>query len=539
VLAEATVLGIVGSTVGAAAGVLAGRAAIDSVPGVIVIAIGVRPSFTISPSALVLGVVVGTAATIVAALVPARSVSRVPPVDAMRPEGVLEDRQAAAVRPVPLVGGVVALIVGFVLVAVGGAPALVVPGFVLAVVGFISSTAGAMGPLASVVAKVAGVLGSAGRLGGAALERSPRRVWATTLAVAVGVSTVLMFSGSAENQLDTFSRSIASLGKPDLIVTTAPGDLFPAEGLMPDEWVARMSAVPGVRAVHAGQAFYATIHGRRVLLEGAEDPPTVPLVTALGPEARADVLAGRAVSVSRAFANMHGLETGDNFELPTTSGPRQVRVAGVADVLMPNPAGGIAMALGDLRRSYERAGANWLEIYQERGADRAEVRRQVTALTDTAGFPLWVYSGQELLEVSRRSLDQSGGVFRAMQWVVVGATALAVLNTLLISVLERTREVGILRAIGTSRRRVRRMVATEAVGIGVVGGAIGALFGLFGHWIAVLAFKELLGFKVRYEFLLLPVLVAGAAAAVIVVFASVAPALRAARVNVVEAIGYE
>jgi putative ABC transport system permease protein len=171
--------------------------------------------------------------------------------------------------------------------------------------------------------------------------------------------------------------------------------------------------------------------------------------------------------------------------------------------------------------------------------DRTAVRTHIADLAKTAPLPMWVYSGPQLLAASRLGLKQSAGILLSMQWVIVGAAALAVLNTLLISVIERRRELGILRAIGTSRKRIRRMVATEAVAIGAVGGAIGVLFGLSGHYVAVLAYKKLVGFTVRYELLAVPILVAVLAAAAIVVLASLAPAWRAARLNVVEAIGYE
>jgi len=206
---------------------------------------------------------------------------------------------------------------------------------------------------------------------------------------------------------------------------------------------------------------------------------------------------------------------------------------------MPVPGGGIAMALDRLEQWYARPGGGWVEVYERPGADPLTVRRQIADAVKGAPFPMWVYSGPELLSASRRGLNQSAGVFLSMQWVVVGATALAVLNTLLLSVVERRRELGILRAIGTSRKRVRRMVATEALAIGTVGGALGVLFGLSGHYVAVLAYKRLVGFAVRYELLAVPVIVALIAAAAIVVLASLAPAWRAARLNVVEAIGYE
>src|SRR5437773_1985155 len=188
---------------------------------------------------------------------------------------------------------------------------------------------------------------------------------------------------------------------------------------MSRDWVDRMAAVPGVASVRAGQAFYASVHGRRVVLEGVQDPPTVPLVAPLSPAARAEVLAGRAIAISSTFALAHGLHTGDIFDLPTASGPQRLRVAGVANVLMPVPGGGIAMALDRLEQWYARPGAGWLEIYTASGAEPGAIRRQVTAVANSAGFPMWVYSGPELLSASRRSLQQSSGVFLAMQWVVV------------------------------------------------------------------------------------------------------------------------
>src|SRR5207245_7307232 len=116
------------------------------------------------------------------------------------------------------------------------------------------ATVGLMGPIASSVARVADRLGRVGRLAGAGLERAPRRVWATTVAVVVGVGIVVTFRGSVQNELDTFSRSIASLGRPDLIVTTARAEDFPPEGTVPKDWVDRLGAGPGVAAVPPAQA---------------------------------------------------------------------------------------------------------------------------------------------------------------------------------------------------------------------------------------------------------------------------------------------
>src|SRR5207302_4027846 len=110
--------------------------------------------------------------------------------------------------------------------------------------GFIVGTSGAMGPLATAAAAIASVFGAAGRLAGAALQRSPRRVWATTLAVVVAVGQVVAFRALTANQSDTFGAQIVSLARPDLWVSTSPLQQFPANVRVPREWVARVAAVP-------------------------------------------------------------------------------------------------------------------------------------------------------------------------------------------------------------------------------------------------------------------------------------------------------
>src|SRR5207302_9098489 len=110
--------------------------------------------------------------------------------------------------------------------------------------GFIVGTSGAMGPLATAAAAIASVFGAAGRLAGAALQRSPRRVWATALAVVVAVGQVVAFRALTANQAHTFGAQIVSLGRPDLWVTTSPANQFPAEVRMPLTWADRLAAVP-------------------------------------------------------------------------------------------------------------------------------------------------------------------------------------------------------------------------------------------------------------------------------------------------------
>jgi putative ABC transport system permease protein len=505
---------------------------------VLIDAIGVRPTFVLSPLAVIAAVATGTLATVVATALPARSATSVPPVEAMRPEGILEGGDGSAVRWWQLIGGVVAFVIGTVL-AITAAGDLALASIALITIGFIVATAGAMGPLAWMAAAIANLFGAPGRLAGAALERSPRRVWATTLAVVVAVGQVIAFRSLTANQSDTFGAQIQSLARPDLWVQTSPLEQFPADVRISRDWVGRVAAVPGVASVRPGQATYATVLGERLIIEGVEQNPAAPLIAVSPPGPRRAVVEGRAISVSRTFAQHHHLEVGDQFTLATARGPQRLPIAAVNDVPLPVLSGGIGLSLEHLETWFGQPGATWLEVQLDPGANRDTVRRDVSHVMRGAGVRIWVSPGTDVLAAARRSIDSTQNLFRAMQWVIVGATALAVLNTLLISVVERRRELGILRAVGTSRRTVRRMVGAEAAAIGVLGAVLGVSFGVLEHAVAVVAVRGLTGFHVRYAFLIAPVFVGVASAAAVVALGSLAPAWRAARTNVIEAIGYE
>jgi putative ABC transport system permease protein len=153
--------------------------------------------------------------------------------------------------------------------------------------------------------------------------------------------------------------------------------------------------------------------------------------------------------------------------------------------------------------------------------------------------PAFTSTGDEQYDGVVQSLKQSVAVFQAMQAAVLLATALALANALLISVVERRRELGIVRAVGTSRRQLRRAVVIESVAIGAVGTAIGIVLGLLQHRVGDDTIAAILGSDITYRFVPRPMFVALAATAATAVLAALLPAARAANVNVIEAIGYE
>lgn len=152
--------------------------------------------------------------------------------------------------------------------------------------------------------------------------------------------------------------------------------------------------------------------------------------------------------------------------------------------------------------------------------------------------PNYVYDGRAALAGLEAPLHQSMVIANAVWLIVVFVAAVALFTTLTLSVLERRREIGVLRAIGANRRFTVQMVLAEAVGIGVIGGLIGLAIGLTDQWLYSLVSAEIMNFTVTFR----PTAVAPAyalGAVAISLLGSVPPARRAARLNIIDAVASE
>jgi putative ABC transport system permease protein len=129
-------------------------------------------------------------------------------------------------------------------------------------------------------------------------------------------------------------------------------------------------------------------------------------------------------------------------------------------------------------------------------------------------------------------------IANAVWMIVVFVAAVALLNTLTLSVLERRREIGVLRAMGSSRRFTLQMVLAEAAGIGVVGGVLGLVFGLTDQWLYSLVSADIMNFDVGFRPSAMSLVFTFGALA-ITLLGAVPPARRAARLNIIEALGVE
>jgi putative ABC transport system permease protein len=193
------------------------------------------------------------------------------------------------------------------------------------------------------------------------------------------------------------------------------------------------------------------------------------------------------------------------------------------------------MNLDSVQNWFQRPGATDLEVHVKQGVDPQAVRTAIRKIVDKDAY---VYSGAEALAGVRSALNQVTAVIAIIGWIVVVVSGITLLNTLMLSVLDRRREIGVLRAIGSTRRFTLNAILAEAAGIGIVGGLLGLVLGAAMQYLVSIALTNVLSIDVAWQ--AGPMMIAiGIFAVVICLLGCLPPAVRAARLNIVEAISVD
>lgn len=533
-LAEAALLGLVGGAVGSVAGVLVGRAAIGQLPAALLQGFEAETEYLLPAYAVPAALAACAFAALAAAGLAARQVYSVAPVEALVPIAV------STAEPVRRPVRVLALVLGVGLA--GAAFAVATADVGRAAVTAIAVTSAAQvlvcfafgAQLVRATSAVARVFGTPGAMAAATLERAPRRVWATLMTIVVGVSMTVSTMGTNANVVDSATASFASLADVDAYVGPSEPGVFPTAPILPAAVTDAVRSVPGVARVGEGQMAYATVGDTRVMLTGLEPGSTAPPAAALAADVRDGVIAGDGVAVSRDVAKALGIAGGDSIDLPTPTGVHRVEVLAVVPFFSAT-SGVVAMGMTQLRTWFERPGATVLGVEFEPGADPDGTLAAVRAAVPEE---MNVYSGTDSVRAVSASVRGATVLIAVMAWIVVVVAAVALLNTLTLSVLERRRELGVLRAMGASRRYVVRSVLAEAAAIGVIGGVIGAVFGAVNQYVNSRAMTAVLGLDVTW--VSGPMLVVfTCAATALAMIGAIGPAVTAARRNIVTAVAAE
>ena len=527
ILVEALLLGAASSALGLVLGVGMARG-LSAFLETMGMALPSAP-LEIRGSTVVVAMLVGTVITVVAAVAPARRATRVLPVEALRdatPTAERFSRGRLAIGSVLTVVGVGALLFGLF-----GTPSLgfVAAGVIGAVLGittlaplFMRRLAGAIGwPLLS--------RGVAGELARQNAMRNPKRTASTAMALVIGLTMVATVSVFAASLKVSFTDVLANSTKADLYVLTPSSQ---AAGYSP-EVVDIVRDVDGVQLISPTSFGQATIDGEHADFTSI-DPATVDSALEMGMvEGAAGELSDRGVLVTADVAEARGWEVGDTI---TGDFPTEQDATLTVD--------GIYSGDGFVNTDFVISGAAHTAFFPDRLEGTALVRvedgEQVAAVEDRisdalAEQPDATVMDQDEFEGAMSGLiDQLLGFVTVLLLLAVVIALLGIVNTLALSVFERTRELGLLRAIGMTRGQVRAMVRWESVVISVIGALLGAALGIgLGLSLAhALAGEGIDQIAVPGGQLALYVV----AAAVAGVLAAIGPARRASNVDVLRAV---
>ncbi|HEX6054461.1 MAG TPA: ABC transporter permease [Intrasporangium sp.] len=527
VLVEAFLMALVGSTLGLLLGLGLSRAL-----AAVFRAIGLDISgdvLTLNLGTVVAAYVVGIIVTMVAALVPARRASKVSPVAALRDDLTVQEKGMHR----RLLFGTIALVVGGALVVAGFADApgssavWIGAGAVIWVV-----TVAVMAPvlghpvLVACRAVFGRLFGTAGRLAGENALRNPRRTGATASALMIGLAVVSAVGVLAASTDKTNAALIDEQFRSDFLVQSPTFQSFPTS--IGDQ----MERVDGVATVSRQQYTPALVGGEQATVTGNDE--SFDQIYQLDMVQGTQAISGDEVLLTKDTAAEHSVGVGDTLAVAFPGGKSiDLKVVGIFESSYST--GSISVPMSVL----EQAGLNrsdvTLSINVDEGADLAAVQ---TAL-DTVVKDIPIVSVQDKVaftEMVSGQINQLLAIIYALLALAVIIAVIGIVNTLGLSVLERTREIGLLRAVGLSRRKLRRMVTLESVAIALLGALLGMGLGLA---IGVLLRQSL---SEDLTELALPVgsLVAFLAVAVIFgVLAAIVPAVRASRMRVLDAIATE
>jgi putative ABC transport system permease protein len=532
-LGEAAVLGVLGAAVGSAIGILLGRLAIRRLPPAITQGLEARVEYWLPGYAIPAAVAATVLASVAAAAMAARQVYKVSPIEALAPVGV--STADTVPRRLRAVSGVVAVAVIAVslLIVLNDRGTVALAAMFAVLCAEITLGFALTGPLVRAAAAAARIFGTVGAVAAATIERAPRRVWATVMTVLIAVVTTVVITGTDTDMISSARAIFAPVTSADVWVSADPPDSYATDALPPG-LEQQVAALPGVTRVCLGTYGFAVIGGTRVMLDGFSAGSADPLYHALGAQTRDDVLAGRGVVLSQNLGAALGVRVGDQLRLQTPRGPRQAAVLALVPYFS-TVIGTVGIGFDQMRAWFDRPAATTLQVTVATDADRDRVLADVRRVVPT---PNYVYDGHTALAGLEAPLHQSMVIANAVWIIVVFVAAVALFTTLTLSVLERRREIGVLRAIGANRRFTVQMVLAEAAGIGVTGGLLGLLIGLTDQWLYSLVSAEIMNFSVDFRpSLVAPSCAVGAVA--ISLLGSVPPARRAARLNIIDAVAIE
>ena len=541
ILIEGLLQGLIGSGIGLLLGYLMGagilRLVQQPVSEFIRLTMG-KP--VVSPSLVVTSVLLGVGITILSGLIPARNASRITPMDALRPSvaEVEYKRRAGA----GFIAGVVMIGIAILALATGNMGFISLGGL-LFLLGLILAAPALLRPIAFVFGRLTALLYArqgTGDLAQGNLTRQPSRVTITASATMIGLAIVVALGGMTTSLSGMMSNALhKSLGCDYLFIPPSVS-IWNSDMGSGSNFTNRLQAIEGIGDISTLRFSGSMVNGQTVSLLGI-NPETYPKVSGLdfkqGDESAYTALAnGRAMIVNGAFLMAIPVKVGDAVELATPAGPQTYTIVAIASDLLNAKVVTAFISQANLAADFRRTDDIFIQLNLKPSVQLADVDAQIKAVA--VDYPQFtVIAGKGYIDQMLKLLK---AVFAGMYFLLAFLafpSLIAMVNTLTINVLERTREIGMIRAVGGTRKQVRRMVVAEALLLASVGTAFGILSGMYLGYVIVKALGAL--FPMEYSFPLSGILAGIAIGLIFGALAAVIPARQAAKLQVVEALRYE
>jgi putative ABC transport system permease protein len=541
VMLEALVIGLGASLIGLVAGIAYAK----GIRGLfLLLDIDLPSSGTvIATRTIIVSLIVGTVVTVAASLSPALRSTRVSPIEALREGVALPPGRGARFRT-PLT--VLLLVVGLALVLYGlfgvdeSGPALSMLGLgavaVFLAVGLLSPRL--VRPIAAIVGRpIERVRGITGRLARENSMRNPSRTATTAASLMIGLAVVTFVAtfaaGLKAGTNDTVDKSFA--GDLVLLNKTTPFDPIPAAV---EKDVAKVDGVKTVTGWRSSQSEVKGVSGTA----GATglDPATAPDVFEFdwhkGSSVTFSSLGPNDAVIDRKFGEKNNIDVGDRMQVTTPTGKHTVYTVRGSINDNADFVGDYVLPIKTLARDFDQRKDDIVLIDLQPAANVPVVRQRIKHLLDTRFPTVENLDQQGLKDKQGAQFDQLLMLIYALLSLAVVVSLFGIVNTLVLSIYERTRELGMLRAIGMSRRQVKQVIRYESVITALMGAVLGMVIGVA---LALVISRPISDEGFILTFPVLSLVIFLILAAIAGVLAAIPPARRAARLNVLEALAYE
>jgi putative ABC transport system permease protein len=539
VLVEALAIGLLGALVGIAGGYVMAEGL-----KALLKAFGIdlpTTSLVMESRTIVVALLVGIVVTSVSSMVPAVRSTRVPPIAALQAYVPSSSRRRralyVALSSLLGLGGLAVLLIGLFGSGSAGTRAAMMGGGAVAIVLAVSLFSPRLVPPLATIAgwPLERIRRLIGRLARENSQRNPSRTAITAAALMIGLALVTFVTVFAAGLKSSVAQVIDENFEGGLVIQNTDG-FSP----IPAGAASAARKVPGVKLVATIRATEAKLLGpgskTKVTAPTADIGDAVEVEWKQGGPARLRNLGNGEAIVSDSFASDHDLGLGDRFRLLSQTGAKPAfRVAGEFDSKL-GVFGSVLITQAVMTRAFDQTQDTTDFVIVKPGANAAQVQAALTAGAERAFPTAEVLDQQELKETREEQVDQLVNLFNALLLLAIVISLFGIANTLALSIHERTRELGMLRAIGMSRRQVRTMIRYEAVITALIGAILGIALGVIFAALISQPLKDE-GFTLSYPVASLVVLLVLAGLAG--VLAAIPPARRASRLDVLDSLQYE